>query len=123
MMRNILITFFTITSLSLSAQDLGLQFVSSLKGTTAPDLVEINDVQVKSNGTIFTGGYFRGTVDFDPHPVNTLFRTSNEVYDIFIAKYTNDGDLLNSSSVLISGGAGDQYITELVQRNQNHGRK
>lgn len=114
MMRNILITFFTITSLSLSAQDLGLQFVSSLKGTTSPDLVEINDVQVKSNGTIFTGGYYRGTVDFDPDPVNTLFRTSNEVNDIFIAKYTNDGGLLNSSSVLVAGGAGDQYITDMA---------
>lgn len=113
-MKKLLILFFTIISFSLSAQDLGLQFVSSLKGTTSPDLVEINDVQVKSNGTIFTGGYFRGTVDFDPHPVNTLFRTSNEVYDIFIAKYTNDGDLLNSSSVLIAGGAGNQYITEMA---------
>ena len=114
MIRNLLIAFFTITSLSLSAQDLGLQFVSSLKGTTSPDLVEINHAQVKSNGTIFTGGYFRGTIDFDPDPVNTLFRTSNEVYDIFIAKYTSEGELLNSSSVLTAGGAGDQYITDMA---------
>lgn len=114
MMRNLLIAFFTITSLSLSAQDLGLQFVSSLKGTTSPDLIEINSVQVKSNGTIFTGGYFRGTIDFDPHPVNSLFRTSNEVYDIFIAKYTSEGDLLNAIGVLTAGGAGDQYITEMA---------
>jgi hypothetical protein len=114
MMRNLLIAFFAITSLSLSAQDLGLQFVSSLKGTTSPDLVEINHAQVKSNGTIFTGGYFRGTIDFDPDPVNTLFRTSNEVYDIFIAKYTSEGELLNSSSVLTAGGAGDQYITDMA---------
>ncbi|MEQ9413715.1 MAG: SBBP repeat-containing protein, partial [Cyclobacteriaceae bacterium] len=113
-MRNFLIAFFTITSCSLAAQDLGLQFVSSLKGTTSPDLVEINHAQVKSNGTIFTGGYFRGTVDFDPDPVNTLLRTSNEVYDIFIAKYTSEGDLLNSSSVLTAGGAGDQYITDIA---------
>lgn len=114
MTRNLLIAFFAITSLSLSAQDLGLQFVSSLKGTTSPDLVEINHAQVKSNGTIFTGGYFRGTIDFDPDPVNTLFRSSNEGHDIFIAKYTNEGELLNSSSVLTAGGAGDQYINDMA---------
>ncbi len=123
MMRVSTIIIPVLLSIQLNAQnvDLGLDFVRSLKGITpATDRVQINDVQLSSNGNIFVGGYFSGTIDFDPDldPTATVIRSTTGDNDIFLAKYNSNGELLNPTNVITTGGANTQYITNIVVDGQ-----
>ncbi|MEM7369877.1 MAG: SBBP repeat-containing protein [Bacteroidota bacterium] len=53
---------------------------------------EIRGIDTDSQGNIFVGGYYFGTADFDPS-ANEDSRTSMGAADMFIAKYSSDGDL------------------------------
>ena len=117
-MKILFISFFVITGIGLHAQDLGLHYVKSLKASSASDLVDINRISINANGNLFFAGSFRGTVDFDPAPSTTLNRTANGD-DIFIGKYTADGELFNSNSLVVAGDAQTQYITEMVVKGPN----
>ena len=120
-MKRLLIVFvFLFFGIFSFAQDLGVQYVKSIKGTSSSDISDLNVVKVNANGTMFVAGAFRGTVDFDPDPGNTVNRTSNgSDWDIFIAKYNSDGELPNSTSVITSGDVSSQYITDLVISGQS----
>jgi len=47
-------------------------------------------IRVDNNGSVYVGGDFQGTVDFDPDGGAILY--GNTANDGFIAKYTEDGD-------------------------------
>ncbi len=53
------------------------------------------DIIVDSNDDVLITGSFGGMVDFDPDPVDEfiLDNTSND-HNLFVAKYTNDGDFV-----------------------------
>jgi autotransporter-associated beta strand protein len=62
-------------------------------------------IAVATDGSVYTTGYFYGTVDFDPGP-GTLNLTSNGGNDIFLSKLSSAGNLLWADSF---GGTGDDY--------------
>ena len=57
-------------------------------------------VTTDSEGIVYLGGTFRGSVDFDPSAA-TVSHTSNGNYDMFIEKFDSDGDFI---SVQLFGG-------------------
>lgn len=50
------------------------------------------DIGVDGSNNIFTTGYYFGTVDFDPDPVDQDVHTSGYSEDIFTSKFDSDGD-------------------------------
>jgi hypothetical protein len=54
---------------------------------------EIRSVQTDATNTIFVTGFFDETVDFDP-TVGVSLQTSRGLEDIFLAKYTPEGQLI-----------------------------
>ncbi len=71
------------------------------KGIGAGHLDEGKGITVDAGGNVYLTGYFRLTVDFDPGSETTEL-TSNNVYDIFFAKYNSNGNLVWAKGV---GGA------------------
>lgn len=59
-------------------------------GDTGMD--EARDITLDSAGNVYMTGYFQGTVDFDPGP-GAANLTSAGQWDMFVAKYTPDGEL------------------------------
>ncbi len=61
---------------------------------------------VDSAGSVYTTGYFHGTVDFDPHPDVTYDLTTAGSGDIFLSKLDSNGNFVWAKRM---GGAGDEY--------------
>ncbi|MFN8358933.1 MAG: SBBP repeat-containing protein [Candidatus Kapaibacterium sp.] len=61
-------------------------------------------------GTIYVTGAFLGKTDFDSGPDSTIL-TTNGMTDIFVAKYTNDGELIWARNM---GGLSDDYATGIA---------
>ncbi len=61
--------------------------------TGSPDDDVASCVGVDKNGGVFMGGYFRGSVDFDPGP-GTHIVTATDSIEGFLAKYDASGNLL-----------------------------
>lgn len=67
----------------------------TITGTQAKTITAMN---IDPNGNMYVAGYFSGTVDFDPS-ANTAestatFSTDTNFYNLFIAKYDNNGNFL-----------------------------
>lgn len=62
------------------------------------------------NGNIYTTGYFRNTVDFDPSPLATYNLTSNGSWDIFVLKLDPNGNFLWAAQL---GGSSEDYGTAI----------
>ncbi len=69
-----------------------------------------NAITSDVDGNIYTTGYFRGTVDFDPGPDVQNF-TSAGIKDIFIQKLDVDGNLLWAKQI---GGSGNDYGSSIT---------
>lgn len=50
-------------------------------------------IDLTSNGNLFVGGFYSGTVDFDPSG-SSQFLTSNGSFDLFAMKLDNNGELM-----------------------------
>ncbi len=61
-------------------------------------------VATDQSGNVYVTGYYDGTVDFNPDPVNTAFQVSVKSWDIFVARYSPAGDFV---WVKTAGGEGD----------------
>jgi hypothetical protein len=61
-------------------------------GGTSND--EINSMAVSPSGEVHIIGYFNGTVDFDPDPVQQLNYTSAGAEDVFFGRYDTNGNLV-----------------------------
>lgn len=57
-------------------------------------------------GNVYSMGYFKGIVDFDPGPGNA-YLTSNGLTDLYVAKYNPSGDLIWARQMGGSAGAED----------------
>lgn len=96
-MKNLTLTFFFLISLLTQAQS--YQWAKGFGSTGYDDGYSI---VVDGLGNSYVAGYFEGTVDFDPG-VGTATLTSAGSYDIFFAKYDNNGNYLWANRI---GGAG-----------------
>ena len=79
-----------------------------------------NSIAVDSSGNVYTTGYFKGTIDFDPGP-GTSTLTSAGSQDAFISKLDANGNLIwakniggvseDFSNSIAVDGSGNVYIT------------
>lgn len=58
-----------------------------------PNLDFCEGIGVGPDGAVFLAGYFEGSVDFDPGPGEFFLNSAGDV-DVFIAKYTPQGELV-----------------------------
>jgi hypothetical protein len=72
-------------------------------------------IAVDLQDNIYITGDFRGVVDFDPSG-STHFVTSSGIRDIFVAKYTTQGELVWANKI---GGTGDDQATAITLDNNN----
>ncbi len=118
-MRQLFVIVILVWSRCVLAQDIGVQFAKSLTVSVGiGEFCDITDISTNVNGTIFVGGHFTGTVDFDPSPTNSVTRMGVNS-DLFLAKYNSLGDLPNSSSVIVAGDAGSQILIDLQVEGQS----
>lgn len=67
-------------------------------------------IAIDSNKNVYIAGHFWGTADFDPGPgTNNLI--SAGLYDIFLARYDDSGNLMSASR---AGGTGNDRVNELA---------
>ncbi len=77
-------------------------FAKSLAG---PEYEYLNKLQTDNTGAIYVSGGFNETIDLDPGPA-IANQTSNGQHDIFIAKYSSDGNYIYGKSM---GGPDFEY--------------
>lgn len=89
---------------------------------SSTDRIEGIDIEVDNFGNVFCTGVFQGTVDFDPSDGTTNLTSSN-LFDIFIVKFTTDGNFvwvkqlentLGDASSLTIDNDGNVYTTGSV---------
>ena len=68
------------------------EWANTLGSTTASEGVW--SAKFDSQGNIYVGGYFQGTVDFDPGPDEFLLSTIGETNSVYIQKIDSEGNLL-----------------------------
>lgn len=73
-------------------------------------------IAVDGNNNVYCTGGFQGTSDFDPSS-NVLNLTSSAVYDIFIAKYDNLGNILWAKKM---GGTGHDHGHSITTDSTNN---
>ena len=78
-------------------------------GNNAPDAGI--SVTKNVNGYIYTTGYFKGTIDFDPGPATHTLTTAGTLYDAFVLKMDTSGNFIWAKDIggnyWTSGGAID----------------
>lgn len=67
-------------------------------------------ITLDANGNVMLGGFFNGTVDFNPSAVTTSI-TSGGARDAFLGRYTPDGDYIWIGNI---SGLADSIITDAV---------
>ena len=72
----------------------------------------VRDVVTDATGNIYVGGFFSGTIDFDPSAgVNTMSTTSTTDNNAFICKLSSAGALLWVKQIANSGG---DYVNSIA---------
>jgi len=98
----LLVFFISVHSFAL-AQQVRPKWVDDLTNTQSTGNSQVSRMTTDKQNNIYVVGYFNGTVDFDPSAgVKNL--TSVGAYDVFVAKYKQDGTLIWAESM---GGNGD----------------
>jgi len=78
--------------------------MANKSATSTPSLT------IDKAGNIYVTGGFVGKSDFDPGPDSTIL-TTNGMADIFVAKYTTDGELIWARNM---GGTAEDYATSIA---------
>lgn len=64
------------------------------RNVSNPQSSFISDLEIDSQGNIFTTGYFYNDCDFDPSGENYIIPNPYDTYDIFVLNLNEDGQLL-----------------------------
>ena len=75
-------------------------------------------VSVDAEGNVYTAGYFRGTVDFDPGEGTTNL-TSGTLSAFFVQKLDSDGSFLWAKSFGATGYGVGQFVPLVVDASGN----
>jgi len=95
LMRNLYLGLAIIfSSIQLSAQETSFEWVKTGEGT---DQGDIYSMVTDENGNIYSTGFFRDTVDFDPD-TSVFYLTDNGSNDIFVQKLDVNGNLVWAKS-------------------------
>lgn len=89
--RNLYIIAFIAICFSLQSQTTYFNW-AKVFGDTGPDAGI--SISKNVNGYIYTTGYFRGTIDFDPGPSTHTLTTVPTIYDVFIVKMDTSGNFI-----------------------------
>ncbi|MBN8641266.1 MAG: SBBP repeat-containing protein [Flavobacteriales bacterium] len=82
-------------------------------------LDEVYDITIDNQNNIIITGLFSGLVDFDPNSGVTNLQSNNNSNDAFIAKYTNNGELIWTKS-FGSTNTGIERGNAITVDNQNN---
>lgn len=82
--------------------DLDGNFVWAVDFGTAPDESRGFTLDLDNDGNIYTTGYYRGTVDFDPDSTETFNLTSVGTWNVFFHKMDPDANLVWAFSLPIT---------------------
>ena len=74
-------------------------------------------VAVDGSGNVYTGGGFRGTVDFDPGAGTFNLTSAGSLFDIFVSKLDSNGNFVWAKRM--GGGSGDQATGVAVDGSGN----
>ncbi|MEO8086690.1 MAG: T9SS type A sorting domain-containing protein [Bacteroidota bacterium] len=77
----------------------------------------VNAMDIDSYGNVYTGGYFSGTVDFDPGAAAVSRTSAGGSQDMFIHKMNSSG---NYSWVWTMGSTGNDYIADIALDGSNN---
>ena len=89
-MKQLYLFFFLVFSFQSHAQNTIFKWAKGIQGN---GFKSSNDIKVDDAGNVFIVGVFKGIADFDPDTtISNLTSAGND--DIFIAKYTNNGNLI-----------------------------
>ncbi len=116
-MKQLVVVFIIfLSSLQLFAQQFGLQWVDHFVGTNATNNIQNVNFAFDNSGNIYAAFTFIGTVDFDPSGGTYNQIAGSE--DIFVAKYTTDGELTTDRFALLN--AGYQAVNDIVIDSQGN---
>ncbi len=103
-MKKLAILFMVFSFFNLTTMAQALDWAKSMGGT---DWDAGTDIAVDSSGNVYTTGWFRGTVDFDPS-AGIFNLSAGEGFAIFIQKLDSIGNLVWAKSMgyLTPGGGG-----------------
>ena len=117
-MKAKLLILFSAISIVMYAQQTPLFSWNIGIGSTGYD--KVFDMTVDNSNNIITVGQFGATVNFDPKPSATppaAVFTANGIYDMFIAKYNPNGNLMWAKAM---GGSGQDYANSVVVDASNN---
>jgi hypothetical protein len=106
----ILFFCFSFFQITLTAQPPSFGWVRTVNSEAAIDMV------LDSNKAVVTVGYFYNTVDFDAGS-GVANLTSNGNLDVFITKYTSNGNFIWAKSI---GGSPDDYVEAIKKDKQGN---
>lgn len=90
-----------------------------VKGISGSGYGHGRNIKIAANGDVLLCGNFYGSIDFDPSAAATLLSSSNITEsDIFIARYTSNGDLLWVKQ--IGGNENDEVHGLAMDANENY---
>jgi len=105
----------SIATLFLAKYDPNGQFLWAFNYGEGDKDNSIFDLRLDAANNVYITGYFQGVDrDFDPSPTSTAFLNSNGGYDVFVAKYDQNGNYIFAFSV---GGAGTDVGRGIVLDN------
>lgn len=88
-----------------------------VKQIAGPDVEKINSLATDPSGNIYSCGYFKGTVDFNPDRKLKYNLTSYGSEDVFVEKFNGNGDFLWAKQI---GGAANDGSTSITLDNSNN---
>jgi hypothetical protein len=121
MKKSLSILLFVLINITSNAQ-FDLEWVKTLKNTqplTTNKGIETRVIEAGTNNDVYIAGWFNGTMDFDPSPVN-YFLTPLYNYSGFIAKYNSSGSLIWVKQLdEITGNGGITINDLIIDSNEN----
>ena len=105
----IILIFSSMITLKLKSQSTQMEWAIKFGNTYNEEPIA---VKVDSFGYVYTAGWYKGTVDFDPGPATFNLTSPSVAYpNIFISKLDSLGNFIWAKSISSSGGSSISSMT------------